>query len=156
VKFWAQHFEPADVIAVLMSEKDTVEVFRRDPAQGEAIDELTRAESAVDQEPAMIGHDERAISGAPTSEHGQTKHAAVLTNARDVHKWKARKITIAERASDNLFGKGAVKLALSRSRGSIAEHEILAARPPRCHCVAPTRRRPGRRSQSQESGRVTP
>jgi hypothetical protein len=35
---------------------------------------LTGAQSAIDQNPAMIGRDQRAVSGAAAAEHRQTEH----------------------------------------------------------------------------------
>ena len=77
MKFPAEHFEAANVIAMLVGEEDAIELARRDSALFEAKDELARAQAAIDQEPAMIGRDERAISGAAAAEHGQCEHASI-------------------------------------------------------------------------------
>ena len=76
IKFPAKHFEPANMIAMFVGEEDAIELFGRDSALGEAQDELPRAQSAIDQHPAMIGRDERAVSRAPAPEHGQTEHGS--------------------------------------------------------------------------------
>ena len=76
-KFPAKHFETANVIAMFVGEQDAIELFGSDSALGEAQDELSRAQSAVDQQPAMIGRDECAVSRAPASEHRQTEHSPI-------------------------------------------------------------------------------
>ena len=86
--FAAEHFEPANMIAMFVREQDAIELFRRDPAKRETIHDLPRAQSAIDQEPAMIGRDQGRISGAAASEHGQTEHVRSLTNERTIHKRK--------------------------------------------------------------------
>jgi hypothetical protein len=75
-KFPAQDFETANMIAVLMREKHAIELLRGNAALLETADELARAQAAIDQNPAMIGRDERAISSAAAAEHGQTEHVA--------------------------------------------------------------------------------
>ena len=89
-KFPAKHFEAADVIAMLVGEEDAIELFRRDPALLEAQHELARAQSAIDQNPAMIGRDERAVSGAAAAEHRQTEHCRMISRSGLVHKQKLR------------------------------------------------------------------
>jgi hypothetical protein len=37
-------------------------------------DDLARAQSAIDQNPAVIGGNESAIPGAAAAEHGQVEH----------------------------------------------------------------------------------
>ena len=91
MKFPAEHFEAADVIAVLVGEKNAVELVRGDPAQREPEHELARAQSAIDEQPAMIGCDERAISGAAAPEHGQTEHPRYVATRFPLHKRKARR-----------------------------------------------------------------
>ena len=76
------------MIAMLMGEENAVEFVRRDPAEGEPEDELARAQTAVDEQPAMIGREQRAVSSAATAEHGQTEHAGYLVNRVGFHKWK--------------------------------------------------------------------
>ena len=89
-KFSAENLEPADVVPMLVGEKDTVEFVRRDPAEREPEDELTRAQTAIDEESAMVGRDERAIPRASAPEHGQTKHPRYVATRFPLHKWKAR------------------------------------------------------------------
>ena len=62
------------MIAVFMREKHAIELFRRHAAACKPQDELTGAQSAIDQNPAMIGRDQRAVSGAAAAEHRQTEH----------------------------------------------------------------------------------
>ena len=78
LKFAAKHLQPADVVAMLVGEKDAIEFVRGDPAEREAENELARAQAAVDEQPAMVGRDQRAVSGASAPEHRQTKHFRLL------------------------------------------------------------------------------
>ena len=77
MKFPAKHFEPADVIAVLMGEEDAIELGRGDSALFETDHDLPRAQPAINQNPAMIGRDESAISGGAAAEHGQGEHRPI-------------------------------------------------------------------------------
>ena len=74
------------MIAMLVSQEDTVEFVRLDPAESEPEDELARAQPAIDQEPAMIGRDQGTVPGASAPEHGQTKHARYLAGGEVAHK----------------------------------------------------------------------
>ena len=69
MKFAAEDVEAANVIAVLVGEKDAIELLGSDAALSEAQDKLSRGQSTVDQQPAMIGRDQCTISGAAASEH---------------------------------------------------------------------------------------
>ena len=73
--FPAEHFQSADMIAVLVGEKNAVELFRPDAAKFEPEDELARAQSAVDQEPAMIGRKQGRIPRAAAPEHREAEHS---------------------------------------------------------------------------------
>jgi hypothetical protein len=68
------------MITMFVREKHAIELVRSDPAPREAQDELTRAQPAIDEDPAMIGRDERTISRAAAPEHCQTEHARLLAN----------------------------------------------------------------------------
>jgi hypothetical protein len=81
VKFPAEHFEPANVVAMFVGEEDAIELGGRDSALGQAKNDLTRAQASIDQEPAMIRGDERTVSGAAAAEHGQGEHA-LISNGR--------------------------------------------------------------------------
>ena len=78
------------MIAVFVGEEDAIELVRGDPALGEAQDELARAQAAVDQQPAMIGRDERAVSRAPAPEHRQTEHVRLVADAIGILKRNCR------------------------------------------------------------------
>ena len=69
------------MVAMLVSEQDAVELRRSNSALFEPDDDLPRAQSAIDQKPAMIGRDERAISRAAAAEHGQCEHARLVADA---------------------------------------------------------------------------
>jgi hypothetical protein len=62
------------VIAMLMCKKQTVELLGSNATLLKADDDLARAQSTIDQNPAVIGGNERAIPGAAAAEHGQAEH----------------------------------------------------------------------------------
>jgi hypothetical protein len=64
------------MIAVFVGEKNAVELRGHDATLFEAQNELARAQSTIDQNLAMIGGEQRAISGTAAAEHGQTEHVA--------------------------------------------------------------------------------
>jgi hypothetical protein len=90
MKFPAKHFETANMIAVLVGEKHAIELVGSDSALGETQDKLARAQSAVDQQAAMIGRDERAVSRAPAAEHRQTEHVRLVADAPGILKRNCR------------------------------------------------------------------
>jgi len=57
-----------------MRKKQTVELLVGDATLLKADDDLARAQSAIDQDPAMIGCYQGAVAGAAAAEHGQTEH----------------------------------------------------------------------------------
>ena len=63
---------------MLVGEQDAIEFVRRDSALGETENELARAQPAIDEQPAMIGRDQRAVPRAAAPEHRQTKHFRLL------------------------------------------------------------------------------
>ena len=71
---------------MLVGQKHTIELRRGDPALLEPDHDLPRAQSAIDQNPAMIGRNQRAISRAAASEHGQSEHARLVADAGAFHK----------------------------------------------------------------------
>ena len=73
-KLPAKHLQPANVIAMLMSKKQSIELLRGYPTLLKPDDDLARAESAIDQNVAVTGGNEGAIPGAAAAEHGQTEH----------------------------------------------------------------------------------
>ncbi len=74
------------MIAMFVRKEDAIELLGSDTAEREAHDELTRAQSSIDQNATMIGGDERAVPGAAAAEHGQTEHIRLVTDALSVHK----------------------------------------------------------------------
>ncbi len=74
------------MIAVLMGEENAIELGWRDPALLEPDNDLARAQSAIDQNPAVIGRNQRAISRAAAAEHGQSEHARLVADATPIHK----------------------------------------------------------------------
>src|SRR5581483_5049486 len=81
LQFPAKNFEPANVVAMFVGKEDTIELLRSDTALLEADRDLARTEPAIDQNPAMIGGDERAVSGTAAAEHCQTEHERYLETA---------------------------------------------------------------------------
>ena len=73
-KFPAKYLQSANVIAMLMSKKQSIELLRGYPTLLKPDDDLARAESAIDQNVAVTGGNEGAIPGAAAAEHGQTEH----------------------------------------------------------------------------------
>ena len=59
---------------MFVGDENAVELLRRDAALLQAQHELARAQSAIDQNFAVIGRDQRAVSRAPAAEHGQAEH----------------------------------------------------------------------------------
>src|SRR5205809_7273216 len=86
MKFPAEHFEPANMIAVFVRQEHAIELPRRDSALLEPDHDLSRAESVIDQDPAMIGRDQGAIPRAAAAEHGQSEHARLVADTPRFHK----------------------------------------------------------------------
>jgi pyridoxamine 5'-phosphate oxidase len=73
---------------MFMGQENTVELVRRNSATLKPQNKLTRTQSAIHQQPAMISGDKRAVSRAPAAENGETEHARYLANRRREHKRK--------------------------------------------------------------------
>ena len=73
-KFSAKHLQTANVVAVLMSKKQPIDLLGSDATLLKTDDDLARAQSAINQNPAVIGGNESAIPGAAAAEDGQTEH----------------------------------------------------------------------------------
>ena len=69
-----------------MREEHAVKLRGSDSALREAQKNLARAQTAVDEEPAMISRDERAISRAPAPEHRQAEHDRLVADTGAFHK----------------------------------------------------------------------
>jgi len=76
------------MVAMFVSEEDAIKPVGRDSALGQAQDELSRAQSAIDQKPAMVGCDKRAVSCAPAAEHRQREHVRLVADATGILKQK--------------------------------------------------------------------
>ena len=76
------------MIAVLVRQQDAIELIGSDTALSHPHGQLAGAQSAIDQNPAMIGRNECAIPRAAAAEHREAKHIALLTERVGVHKWK--------------------------------------------------------------------
>jgi len=76
IKFVAENFKAADVIGVLVCKNDAVELLRRHAALLQPQHDLSRAQSAINENLAMFGCDQRAVSRAPAAEHGEAEHGS--------------------------------------------------------------------------------
>ena len=76
IEFVAENFKAADVISVFVREDNAVELLRRDAALLQTQHDLPRAETAINENPAVIGCDQRAVPRAPAAEHGQAEHGS--------------------------------------------------------------------------------
>ena len=76
IEFVAENFKTADVISVFVREDNAVELLRRDAALLQAQHHLPRAQTAINENLAMIGCHQRAVPRAPAAEHGQAEHGS--------------------------------------------------------------------------------
>src|SRR5438477_12837768 len=67
IKFVAENFKTADVIGVFMRENSAIELVRRDATLLHTQHDLPRAKTAINENFAMLGSDQRAIPGAPAA-----------------------------------------------------------------------------------------
>jgi hypothetical protein len=72
----AENFKTADVICVFMRENNAIELVRRDAALLQTQHDLPRAQTAINEDIAVIGGNQRAVSRAPAAEHGQAEHGS--------------------------------------------------------------------------------
>jgi hypothetical protein len=76
IEFVAENFKTADVICVFMRENNSVELLRRDATLLQAQHDLPRAQTAINEDFAMIGGNQRTVSRAPAAEHRQVEHGS--------------------------------------------------------------------------------
>ena len=76
IKFAAENFKSANVIAMFVSEKHAIQLIGRDAALGQTQYQLPRAQAAIDKNLAMTGCDQGAVSRAAAAEHGQAEHGS--------------------------------------------------------------------------------
>ena len=74
IKFVAENFKTADVIRVFVRENNAVELLRPDATLLQTQHDLPRAQTAINENFAMFGGDQRAVPGAPAAEHDQAEH----------------------------------------------------------------------------------
>jgi hypothetical protein len=55
-------------------ENNAVELLGRDATLLQTQHDLARAQTAINENLAMLGGDQRAVPGAPAAEHGQAEH----------------------------------------------------------------------------------
>ena len=63
------------MVAMLMREENAIQLIRSQTALLKAQQQLARAQAAIDQNLAMIGGHQSAVSPAPAAEHRQAEHA---------------------------------------------------------------------------------
>ena len=76
IKFAAENFKSANVIAMFVSEKHAIQLIGRDAALAQTQHQLPRAQAAIDKNLAMIGCNQCAVSRAAAAEHGQAEHGS--------------------------------------------------------------------------------
>ena len=69
------------MIAVFVSEQDAVELLRNDAALLQPEGDLARAQTTINQDFAVIGRDQSAVSGTAAAEQSQTEHDRYLVAA---------------------------------------------------------------------------
>ena len=70
----AENFKTADVIGVFVRENNAVELPWCDAALLQTQHDLPRAQTAINENLAMVGGEQRAVSRAPAPEHGEAEH----------------------------------------------------------------------------------
>ena len=76
IEFVAQNFKTADVITVFVRENHAVELLWCDATLLQTQHDLSRAQPAINENFAMLGGDQRTVSGAPAAEHNQAEHGS--------------------------------------------------------------------------------
>jgi hypothetical protein len=76
IEFVAENFKTADVIGVFVCENNAVELQGRHATLLKTQHDLSRAQTAINENLAMLGGDQRAIPRAPAAEHDQAEHGS--------------------------------------------------------------------------------
>jgi hypothetical protein len=76
IKFVAENFKAADVIAMFVCKNDAIELLRSYAALLQAQHHLPRAQTTINQDLAMIGCYQRTVSRATAAKHGQAEHGS--------------------------------------------------------------------------------
>ena len=76
IEFVAENFETADVITVFVRDHNPVELLRRHTTLLQTQHDLPRAQAAINENFAVLGGDQRTVSGAPAAEHDQAEHGS--------------------------------------------------------------------------------
>jgi hypothetical protein len=76
IEFVAENFKTADVIGVFVRQNNAIELLGCHATLLQTQHDLSRAQTAINEDLAMIGGDERAVSRAPAAEHGQAEHGS--------------------------------------------------------------------------------
>jgi len=81
IEFVTENFEAADVISVFVRENNTVELLRHNAALLQTQHDLPRAQTAINENLAMISGNQRAVARAPAAEDGQAEHGSKVIRA---------------------------------------------------------------------------
>jgi hypothetical protein len=81
IEFVAENFKTADVISVFVRQHNAVELLGRDATLFQTQNDLPRAETSINENLAVIGGDQGAVSRAPATEHGQAEHGSKVIRA---------------------------------------------------------------------------
>ena len=76
LEFVTENFKPKNVIAVFVRENNAVQLLRRNSTLLQAQHDLPRAQTAINENIAMLGSDQGAVPGAPAAEHDQAEHGS--------------------------------------------------------------------------------
>jgi hypothetical protein len=85
IEFAAKNLQAADVIAVFVRQKYAIELLRRNAALFQPQRQLSRAQPGIDQNLAVIGRNQRAVTRAPATEHGQAEHGSQVSRVISVY-----------------------------------------------------------------------
>lgn len=78
-QFVRQSRQAGNVVAVLVRDKDGVQILRRPADAGEALADLPQAETGIDQHPRLVGFDVGAVAGRTAAENREFDgHAKTL------------------------------------------------------------------------------
>jgi hypothetical protein len=72
----AENFKTTDVISVFVRENNAIELLGRDSTLLQAQHDLPRAQTAINENIAMLGGNQRAVPRAPAAEHDQAEHGS--------------------------------------------------------------------------------
>ncbi len=90
---------------MFVRKEDTIELLRAKAAKRQPRYDLACAQSAIDEQPAMIGGDERAVPRASAAEHGQAKHFRLIADVNQLIKEKSDRIQRINKIEEKNFAE---------------------------------------------------